>query len=54
VPQALRAYASIDKDVVSVGSLTRIELWARDRYEAQARTASASDLGDLRTELGLY
>ncbi len=54
VPQALRAYASIDKDVVSVGSLTRIELWARDRYEAQARTASASDLGDVRTELGLY
>jgi DNA-binding transcriptional regulator/RsmH inhibitor MraZ len=52
VPQALRAYASIDKDVVSVGSLTRIELWARERYEAQVQ--AASELGDLRTELGLY
>jgi MraZ protein len=52
VPQSLRAYASIDKDVVSVGTLARIELWGRERYLSQA--ATLSDLGDMRTEQGLY
>lgn len=52
IPGALRGYAKIDRDVVSVGSLTRVEVWSKDGYERQAR--ERDDVGDFRTELGLY
>lgn len=52
IPPALRAWAHIEKDVTSIGSLTRIEVWAKDRYIALA--GGAGDLTDLRSELGLY
>ena len=35
IPAALRTYASIEKDVVSIGSLTRVEIWARERHAEQ-------------------
>ena len=50
IPPALRAWAKIEKDVVSIGSLTRVELWAKEHY-AQAAT---DEVVDFRTELGLY
>ncbi len=34
LPAALRGYAGIDKDVVSVGTLKRVEIWSRERYFA--------------------
>ena len=52
LPAALRAYAGIDKDVVSIGSLTRVELWAKDRYARHTR--ERGDLPDLASELGLF
>ncbi len=52
IPAALRAYASIEKDVVSIGSLTRVEIWSRDGYERQAQDATAGH--DFATELGLF
>lgn len=53
LPPALRAWARIDKDVTSIGSLTRVEVWAKDRYIAAA-AAGAGDHADYRAELGLY
>jgi len=52
VPPGLRAYAGIEREAVSIGTLTRIEVWAKERLgplepapdEAAAFTA----------ELGLY
>ena len=41
IPPALREYAGIDKDVVLAGVGSRVEVWAKDRYE------SASDFGDM-------
>ncbi|HVN69623.1 MAG TPA: division/cell wall cluster transcriptional repressor MraZ [Candidatus Binatia bacterium] len=32
VPALLRSYAGIERQVVSVGLLTRIEVWAKERY----------------------
>lgn len=32
VPALLREYAGIERQVVSIGLLTRIEIWARERY----------------------
>ena len=52
LPPVLRAWANIHKDVTSIGSLTRVEVWAKDRYATVA--AGAGDTSDLRSELGLY
>ncbi len=35
VPVRLREYAGIERQVVSVGLLTRVEIWAKDRYAFQ-------------------
>lgn len=52
VPQALRDYATVDRDVVLVGTLTRVEIWSAAGW-AQASTAP-DGMADLMTELGLY
>jgi MraZ protein len=52
LPPVLRTWAHIEKDVTSIGSLTRVEVWAKDRYATVA--ASPGDSSDFRSELGLY
>jgi MraZ protein len=52
IPTALRSYAGIEKDVVSIGALTRVELWARGRHEKHLR--DRGDVHDFATELGLF
>jgi MraZ protein len=52
LPQALRDYAAIERDVVLVGTLTRVELWPAGGWE---KAGGAPDgMADLMTELGLY
>jgi MraZ protein len=52
ISPTLRSYAGIEKDVVSIGSLTRVEIWSRERYERQA--GETSGVRDFATELGLF
>jgi MraZ protein len=52
VPAHLRAYAGISRDVVTVGSLTRVEIWAKEKYPE--RVQDADDFAKFVTELGLY
>ncbi len=52
LPAALRAWANIEKDVTSIGSLTRVEVWSKERYQKTRSEAEA--LSDFRSELGLY
>jgi MraZ protein len=52
LPPVLRTWAKIEKDVTSIGALTRVEVWAKERYAAIA--AGAGDHSDYRSELGLY
>ncbi|HLY02264.1 MAG TPA: division/cell wall cluster transcriptional repressor MraZ [Candidatus Cybelea sp.] len=51
VPALLRAYAGIERHVVSVGLLTRIEIWAKERYAFQQ--PPEGDMPDFMGELGL-
>jgi len=52
VPQALREYAKIDRDVVLVGTLTRVEVWSQATWSKAG--APPDGMADLMTELGLY
>ncbi len=52
VPAPLRAFAGIDRDVISIGSLTRVEIWAKERYAAHA--APEGEVAEFMADLGLY
>ncbi|HZW54434.1 MAG TPA: division/cell wall cluster transcriptional repressor MraZ [Candidatus Elarobacter sp.] len=52
IPAALRTFAGIDKDVISIGSLTRVEVWSKDRYAQHVR--ERGELPDFTSELGLF
>jgi len=51
VPALLRQYAGIERQVVSVGLLTRIEIWAKERYDFQ--TPPEGEIPAFLAELGL-
>ncbi len=51
VPARLREYAGIERNVVSVGLLTRIEIWAKDRYDFQR--PPEGEVPNFMSELGL-
>ena len=52
IPTPLRHYAGIERDVTSIGSLTRVEVWAKERLGAHA--APKGEVADFMAELGLY
>lgn len=52
LPPALRAFARIERDVVSIGSLTRVELWAKECL-GELRP-DPIDVERFATELGLF
>lgn len=52
IPAVHRQYAKIDRDVVTVGSLSRVEIWAKERFGSHA--APEGDLSAFTTELGLF
>ena len=51
IPLRLRPYAGIERQVVSVGLLTRIEIWAKERYGVQA--PSPDELAGFMADFGL-
>lgn len=52
IPAALRAYAAIERDVVSIGSLTRVEIWAKERLADHG--VPKSDVAEFAADLGLF
>ena len=51
VPALLRSYAGIERQVVSVGLLTRVEIWAKERYAFQL--PPEGEVADFMADLGL-
>ncbi len=52
IPAALRTYAGIDREVASIGALTRVEIWAKERLAAHA--APEGEVAEFMADLGLY
>jgi len=52
IPTPLRTYASIERDVISIGSLTRVEVWAKEKLAKHA--APEGEVAEFMAELGLY
>ena len=55
IPPTLREYADLTKDVVIVGLLRKIEIWAKDRWSEafQRSQKSFEEIGDVLAELGI-
>ena len=53
IPQVLRTYAQIEKDVVSVGVLNRVEIWSKDKWNATANLDDMDEIAEHMAELGL-
>ncbi len=53
LPANLREYAGIEKDVVSVGVLSRVEIWSKDRWQDNGDYEDMDEIAEHMAELGL-
>ncbi len=53
VPGNLREHAGLDKDVVLVGVIDKIEVWDKERWQAQTNISNMDDIAEEMAELGL-
>ena len=52
IPNNLREYACIDKDVVSVGVLSRVEIWSKDKWLENGDYDDMDEIAEHMAELG--
>ncbi len=53
IPNVLREFAQLTKDVVLVGVGSRIEIWGRERFEDTATFEDMDEIAEHMAELGL-
>lgn len=53
VPNILREFAQINKDVVLIGVASRIEIWSKERFEGMASFEDMDEIAEHMAELGL-
>lgn len=53
VPNILREFAQINKDVVLIGVASRIEIWSKERFEGMASFEDMDEIAEHMAQLGL-
>ena len=53
IPGTLKEYAGIEKEVVSVGVLNRIEIWSKQRWLEDNTYDDMDEIAEHMAELGL-
>jgi MraZ protein len=53
LPANLREYAGIEKDVVSIGAMSRVEIWSKERYEEENDFDDMDEIAEHMAELGI-
>jgi MraZ protein len=53
IPQTLREYAKLEKDIVIVGAFKRMEIWSKLRWDAAEAVLSHEDIANTLERLGL-
>ena len=53
LPQVLREFADLSKDVVLVGVLSRIEIWSKERWQDTNSYEDMDEVAEHMAELGL-
>ena len=53
IPASLREKVGIEKDVVFIGVLGKVEIWSKERYESGGEVADIDTIADHMSEFGL-
>ena len=53
IPAKLREHAALEKDIVFVGVLSKIEIWSRERWEENDDYGNIDDIAEHMSEFGL-
>ena len=53
LPQTLREFAGLEKDVVLAGNLNRIEIWSKANWEENSAYDDMDDIAEQMTDFGL-
>ncbi|MBR5356521.1 MAG: division/cell wall cluster transcriptional repressor MraZ [Lachnospiraceae bacterium] len=53
IPQVLRAFASLDKEIVLVGIANRIEIWNKANWEAASNIDDMESIAEQMADLGI-
>ncbi|MCI5994651.1 MAG: division/cell wall cluster transcriptional repressor MraZ [Blautia sp.] len=53
LPQTLREFAGLEKDVVLTGMLNRIEIWSKAKWAENSSYDDMDDIAEQMTDLGL-
>ena len=53
VPNILREFAQISKDVVLIGVASRIEIWSKERFDDMAEYEDMDEIAEHMAQLGL-
>ena len=53
LPQTLREFAGLEKDVVLTGMLNRVEIWSKAQWLANNSYDDMDDIAEQMTDLGL-
>lgn len=53
LPANLRAYAGLEKEIVSAGVLNRVEIWDKEKWERSNDITDMDGIADYMAELGV-
>lgn len=53
IPQVLREYAGLEKDVVLAGVGSRVEIWSKNRWDGMEEYGDVNELAEHMQNLGL-
>jgi MraZ protein len=53
IPNVLREFAELNKDVVLIGVASRIEIWSKERFENETTCEDMDEIAEHMAELGL-
>ncbi len=53
IPQILRDYAELSKEVVLIGAYKQLEIWAKPRWEVAEKESSPEEIGSMLERMGL-
>ena len=53
LPATLRAYAGLEKEIVSAGVLNRVEIWDKEKWERSNDIGDMDEIADYMAELGV-
>ncbi|MBR1392183.1 MAG: division/cell wall cluster transcriptional repressor MraZ [Lachnospiraceae bacterium] len=53
IPANLREYAGLEKEIVSVGVFSRVEIWSKERWQSDNTYEDMDEIAEQMAELGL-